>query len=380
MFRTFLSLKSLSIAAAAGSLLVFSLIAGCSGTSSTSGSGSGPGITGTPSVLSQLTTKTTIGSTVDPTNGDKDPTGLAIAPATAGLITAGDLIVCNYSNNNTTGPPAGGTTIEDLAPTANSTPKRIAQNSSLVGCTSLALDSTDSIWVTASPAPGIAIVSPTGTVSTTLTSSFNWQSPKGLTFAVPSISSGIKANPTFYVSQAGNVGSIVAVEITNSGPVFKTIVTGFPESLISLLSPNGPTYDANTDTLYIVSMDTNSVVAISKVSTVPANGITVSSSGSGTLSFSGPAAAQARVVYSGSSLNAPVSAAMLYNGDLIVDNSDDNNLVEIDPAKGAVIGTTLVDSGKAPAISGIATEGATLATQKVFFNDDNTNTVVELSQ
>ena len=35
---------------------------------------------------------TTIGSTVDPTNGDQNPYGLAIAPVTMGLLTAGDLV------------------------------------------------------------------------------------------------------------------------------------------------------------------------------------------------------------------------------------------------------------------------------------------------
>ncbi|MGC8549776.1 MAG: hypothetical protein ACP5M4_08750 [Acidobacteriaceae bacterium] len=349
----------------------------------------------TPTVLSQLTTKTTIGSTVDPTNGGNNPYGLAIAPATSGLINAGDLIVCNF--NDKAGTSGAGTTIEDLAPTANSTPKRIAQDPSLAGCDALALGSTDSIWAAAYTANDNPIVKPTGTVATTLATSFNWQQPWGQIFAVPSMSSGITANPTFYVSQAGN-GSIVAVEITSTGFVYKTIATGFPTAVSAtygILAPAGLTYDPNTDTLYIVSSDTNSVVAISKVSTVPENGITVSSStssgsggsygsgsgsGSSTLTFSGPAASQAKVIASGSPLNYPVSSALLYNGDLIVGNTGDNNMVEINPTTDAVIGTETVDSGKAGAIFGIATEGTTLATQKVFFNDDNTNTVVELSQ
>jgi hypothetical protein len=349
----------------------------------------------TPSVLSQLTTKTTIGSTVDPVNGDNNPYGLAIAPATSGLINAGDLIVCNF--NNKAGTAGAGTTIEDLAPTANATPKRIAQDPSLAGCDSLALGSTDSIWAAAYTANDNPIIKPTGTVATTLASSFPWQQPWGQVFAVPSMTSGITANPTFYVSQAVN-GSIVSVQITSTGFVYNTILTGFPSAVskqYGILAPAGLTYDPNTDTLYIVSSDTNSVVAISKVSTVPANGITVSagsssgsgyygsgssSTGSATLTFTGPAAAQAHVVFSGSPLNYPVSSALLYNGDLVVGNTGDNNMVEINPSTGMVVGTTLVDTGNPGAIFGIATEGTTLATQKVFFNDDNTNTVVELSQ
>lgn len=389
--------KYLSYGALACSLGALTFITGCSGMSSTSGSmssGSGSGMMNqTPTVLSQLTTRTTIGSTVDPTNGDNNPYGLAIAPATSGLINNGDLIVCNF--NNSAGVSGAGTTIEDLPPVANSKPTRIAQDSSLAGCDALALGSTDSIWLAAYTSNDNPIVKPTGTVATTLATSFNWQQPWGQVFAVPSMTSGITADPTFYVSQAGN-GSIVAVEITSTGFVYKTIATGFPSTVSAqygILAPAGLTYDPNTDTLYIVSSDTNSVVAISKVSTVPTNGITVSSSsgsggsygsgstsGSSTLTFSGPAAMQAKVIFSGSPLNYPVSSALLYNGDLIVGNTGDNNMVEINPVTDAVIGTTSVDTGKAGAIFGIATEGTTLATQKVFFNDDNTNTVVELSQ
>jgi len=231
------------------------------------------------------------------------------------------------------------------------------------------------------------IISPTGSVVSTLASSFNWQQPWGQIFAVPSMSSGITANPTFYVSQAGN-GSIVSIAITSKGFVYNTIATGFPSAKSAqygILAPAGLTYDPSSDTLYVVSSDTNSIVAISNVSTVPANGITVSdgsgsssgsgygygstSSGSTTLTFSGPAAAQARVVFSGSPLNYPVSSALLYNGDLVVGNTGDNNMVEINPSTGMVVGTTSVDSGNPGAIFGIATEGTSLNTQKVFFKE-----------
>ena len=49
-----------------------------------------PAVTVSPSIFTTLSTAgtiTTIGSTVDPMNGDQNPYGLAIAPATAGLIT-----------------------------------------------------------------------------------------------------------------------------------------------------------------------------------------------------------------------------------------------------------------------------------------------------
>lgn len=56
-------------------------------------------------------------------------------------------------------------------------------------------------------------------------------------------------------------------------------------------------------------------------------------------------------------------------------------MVEISPSTGAVVGTpSSVDSGPAGVIFGIATSGTTLATQKIYFNDDNNATVYVLSQ
>ena len=98
------------------------------------------------------------------------------------------------------------------------------------------------------------------------------------------------------------------------------------------------------------------------------------------MTFSGPAAGQASVVYSGTPLNYPVSSALLYNGDLIVGNTGDNNMIEINPTSDMMVGEKSVDTGNAGAIFGIVTTGTSVATQKIFFNDDNTNSVVSISQ
>jgi hypothetical protein len=367
------------------------MLVGCGGSSSMHPSMNPPTMPPNP-VLSQLKTTTTIGSTVDPMNGDSNPYGLAIAPVTSAPINAGDLIVCNFNDKN--GNAGAGTTIEDLAPMANSTPKRIAQDPSLAGCDALALHNTnDVIWAAAYTANDNPVLKPTGTIESTLATSFGWMQPWGQIFALPSMTSGITANPIFYVSQAKN-GSIVSVQVTSTGAfVYNTIISGFPSTVSpqnGILAPAGLTYDPNSDTLYIVSSDTNSVVAIARASTVPANGIMVravtsssggsSSTSNSSLTFSGPAMAQAAVVYSGVPLNFPVSSALLYNGDLVVGNTGDNNMVEIDPVHNKMVGTKLVDTGNPGAIFGIATSGSTVATQTIYFNDDNSNSVVSISQ
>jgi hypothetical protein len=121
------------------------------------------------------------------------------------------------------------------------------------------------------------------------------------------------------------------------GMVYNTIATGFPVNLASqygILAPAGLSYNPTSDTLYIVSSANNSVVAFKAVSTIPANGITVTENTmTMALSFTGPNASQASVVYSGAPLNYPVSSAILYNGNLVVGNTGDNNMVEIDPVQ-----------------------------------------------
>ena len=64
----------------------------------------------TTSILKKLTKNVTIGSTVDPTNGDKTPHGIVIAPLTNGAVKKGQIVACNFSNK--AGKAGAGTTIE----------------------------------------------------------------------------------------------------------------------------------------------------------------------------------------------------------------------------------------------------------------------------
>jgi hypothetical protein len=385
-----------------GGALTLAIMTGCGG----SNQGYTSPATTTPAtpVLTQLHIMTTIGSTVDAGSGtghgDNNPYGLYIAPVTAGNITAGDLIVCNFNDVN--GVQGNGTTIEDLAPTAGAMPKRIAQDPSLQGCAAMAPDPVSgNIWAAAYTANDNPIFTPAGVLVKTLAGNPVWKGPWGQIFASPqpaSTSTGSSygygstttpsTSPTsFYVTNAKN-GTIVQVAVTSSGFAYSTIATGFPVNggvPGNILAPSGLSYDPTSDTLYIVSSYSNSVVALKAVSTIPANGITVtatptSTTGALTLAFSGPNASQASVLYSGTPLNAPVSSAILFNGNLVVGNTGDNNMVEIDPVQMKIVGEKLVDPGVAGAIFGIATTGSSAATQKIYFNDDNTNTVVEVSQ
>jgi hypothetical protein len=309
----------------------------------------------------------TIGSTVDPTNGDQNPYGLAISPVTAGSLQAGDLLVCNFSDSaNVEG---NGTTIEVLHAAVGSTPTRFVQDSNLKGCAALAMGPTGNPWATGNIANLAPFYDPTGLLISTLGQE-TWHGPWGEAFAS---TAGVFGVAAFYVSNSTD-GSIVRVNIAAGGALtFDTIATGFSVNggaPGNILAPAGLTYDSGSDTLYIVDSDMNRVVALASVSTIPAAGIQVQNNGT----FLGPSASSASVLYSGSPLNDPISAALLFNGDLVVGNTADNELIEITKT-GLVVGTQTLDPGAAGALFGIAATGNSASSLRIYFNDDNDNTV-----
>jgi hypothetical protein len=319
-------------------------------------------------VINHLKHIVTIGSTVDPLNGDVNPYGLAIAPATSGNITAGDLVVCNF--NDSFNIQGLGTTVEVLHPTPGSTPTRLIQDPRLTGCSALAMDGGDAPWIAAFTSNLNPIVGPTGTYFTGL-NQFGWTQPWGQTY---SPTTGPYGNGAFYESNADD-GSIVRIDLAKNF-TFETIATGFSVNHGvpgTVLAPAGLTYDAVADVLYIVDSNSNRLVAFSKPGTIPQGGIVVTASG-----FSGPNASQARVVYAGSPLAAPISSALLFNGNVVVGNTANNRLIEISPASNAVVGSKDLDRHAPGALFGIAASGTSVATTTIYFNDDNQNAVEAL--
>jgi hypothetical protein len=324
--------------------------------------GSGSPFIGTLSI-------TTIGSTVDPTNGDENPYGLAIAPVTAGLLTAGDLVICNF--NDSANVQGNGTTIEILHPAPGSTPTRMVQDPNLKGCAALAVAKDDSPWAAAFSSNLAPFYGPSGALVSTL-SAGPWSGPWGEIFA-PAVGSGAAS----YVTSNATSGTIVRVNVP--GTEFTTIATGFTINAGAvpgnILGAAGLTYDATNDTLYIVDSNMNRVVAFATYSTLAANAIVANADGT----FSGPSASAASVVFAGTPLNAPISAAQLYNGDLVVGNTADNMLIEISQA-GKVVATQNLDTGAVGALFGIVATGADASSTKIYFNDDNDNTVKVAAQ
>jgi hypothetical protein len=352
-------------------------------------------VTVAPSILSTLSpgTITTIGSTVDPIEHGGNPYGLAIAPVTAGLVTAGDLIACNF-NDGATNTQGLGTTIVGLHPTAGATPYRIAQSASLQGCNALAVFADGSIAAAAYSANQNPLVDPSGTVNAPF-STDTFADPWGEAYVAAS-----GQNPAaLYVSNAN--GTIDRITLNgDTQTAFMQIVQGFCGSGQpgGIYAPAGLTYDPSVDTLYVVDTSSYSVIALAKVSQIGASGVMVAGQCSSTASpptptptFSGPSASSASVIAHGQPLFAPLSAALLSDGDLIVENSDINigtgqmpNLaIEVSPVlPGGFVGdpVQLDTSGTAGALFGIVATVDGQGNQIVYFNDDNTNAVMMMTQ
>ena len=326
------------------------------------------------SMLKALKKQVVIGSTVDPVNGAQNPYGLTIAPSTTGDFSAGDLVVCNFNaKSNVQGT---GQSVIALHPVPSSAPTHVSGIKALHGCDALAIDGADIIWAAVMVANDNPVLDADGKLIDNIKGK-PFSQPWGQVYAQPA-----SGAPAFYETNAGN-GSIVRINLTSGFPS-DVIATGFPVNHGkpgTALAPSGLAYDASIDTLYFADGDNNSVVAFKNVSTIPKHGIKAIDNG---MKFSGPAAGDARIVYSGDPLNGPISTALLPNGNLVVGNTLDpdgkNLLVELSSASGKLLGVRNVDKGPAGALFGIVATGTNASDTKIYFNDDNDNNVQVLER
>src|SRR6202158_2925499 len=292
-------------------MTLLGLLVGCGGYSSHSSSMNTPtNVTISGAVLPTLKTMTPIGSTLDSIEMGGNPYGLTVATATAGLITMGDLIVCNF-NDGATNTQGLGTTVVGLHPTAGAVPYRIAQSTQLLGCSAITSLPDCRLVATRSQGHATVLVAPSGTVSTPFSADV-FAEPWSVIYATHAGSEAV------YVSDA-MTGAIDRIALTNDAQTtFTAIASGFSSNQGkpgSISAPAGLTYDATNDTLYVVDTNLNRVVALAHVSAIGTDGVLVAGT-----SFSGQSAASATVIASGAPLHGPISAALLVNGDLIVGN------------------------------------------------------------
>ena len=325
------------------------------------------------SLLKMLKKQVVIGSTVDPISGDGNPYGLTVSPTTSGRVRRGDLLICNFNaKSNVQGT---GESVVALSPAPGSKPRRVAHGKELKGCDALAIGSDLKLWASVMVANDNPVISTDGKVVQNLKGK-PYNQPWGQIYAQPK--GGGEA--VYYESNAGN-GSIVRIGATSFATT--VIATGFPVNHGvpgTALAPSGLAYDSAVDTLYFADGMNDTLVAIKNVSKIGTKGIKASKNG---MSFSGPDAADARIVKAGKPFNGPLSTALLPNGNIIVGNTlnpDGKNLmIEVTPS-GKILDVRNVDKGAAGALFGIVATGSSDADTKIYFNDDNANNLQVLEK
>jgi hypothetical protein len=332
------------------------------------------------SVLKQLTKTVTIGSTVDSKNGDKAPHGLMIARTSTPKIKKGQLVACNFSSKSNA---AGqGTTIEVLNAKAGSTSVQFAQNASAKGCAALAMTLGGSVVDAAFSSKVVATFDTTGAY-TGLKSSKKGRSIVAPFGAAYGQTKGLYPELIVFATDA-STGQVLSIDVTNA-PYYSVtpIATGFAvnkKAGAAALGPAGLSYNAKTDTLYVVDGVDNTLVAIKGATGIRAIDAVTVLPGGKTFKYAKGVKPCASLVYSGSAFKGPVSSTLLPNGNLIVANASGNSLAEISSAGKVLATRAAVQKGSAPAIFGLAASGTSDANTVLYYTNAVTNTVLELTK
>jgi hypothetical protein len=311
------------------------------------------------SFLGQLSAGSQIASTV-PANGDVNPYGIAAVPASAGLLTQGDILVSNF--NDKANVQGTGTTLVQVSPGGHTTlfanisalPKGQACPGGIGLTTALAI--LPGGWVVVgslpttsggtlpglNPAGCLVVLNDQGKVAETITNA-NIVGPWDLTVKSDASSAEL------FVSNAlgGNTATRDGVPVTGNCTVVRldlalsatappaltsttVIGTKFPwaaNKAALVLAPTGLALAAD-GTLYVDDTLTNSVSAIPQA-----------------LTRAGSVTAAASTVSTGGALDAPLGMALAPNGDLVVVNGNNGNAVELTPAGRQLTTRTLIKNG-----------------------------------
>jgi hypothetical protein len=337
----------------------------------------------TTSILKKLTKDIEIGSTVDPKNGDMGPRAIALVKSTFGLK-KGQLLVCNFENS--AGAAGKGTTIDVLDPAPHSKPATYTQSTKLEGCDGDAITETNNVYGAGIASGVVPQFDPMGKLSQT------YGAPIRAPFATTDAFCGLAYAPeNIYVadSKTGAIIKLSFLPVSSGKAKMTEVIAGFginKGSGWSVLGPSGMQYDNRrsnnlcNDTLYIVDGVDNTIVAISNASSLLQKDEIVVQPGGKKFKCTDPKATCAKLVYSGSPLDAPVASALLPNGNLIIANTKGGNkLVELTPT-GKVLATKTLDTSKAARVFGLLASGTDDSDTVLFYTDTQTNTLHELKQ
>ncbi|MBV8197988.1 MAG: hypothetical protein JO263_07620 [Candidatus Eremiobacteraeota bacterium] len=336
------------------------------------------------SILKRLTKDVEIGSTVDPKNGDTGPRAISLVRSNFGLK-QGQMLVCNFDDS--AGTAGKGTTIEVFDPKPKSQSVTFTQNTRVEGCDGDAITAGNQVYGAGLTSALLSKFDQAGKFKKSYR-----HSPIQVPFGDADAFCGLAYAPEDVYVADSTTGSIVKVSFVPVNPnkvKMTQVITGFginKGSGWSILGPSGMQYDNRrtgnlcNDTLYIVDGVDNTVIAVSTASALLLKDEIVVQPGGKKFKCAHPKATCARLVYSGSPLNAPVAAALLPNGNLVVANTKGGNkLVELTPA-GQVLATKAIDKSKIAHVFGLLATGTSDSDTALFYTDTKTNTLQELEQ
>jgi hypothetical protein len=320
--------------------------------------------------LGQLHGLTQVASTV-PANGDVNPYGVAVIPASGGRLTAGDTLVSNF--NDKANVQGTGTTLVEVSPAGKTSvfasisalPAGQACPGGVGLTTALGIlpggwvvvgslpTSHDGILPSLNPPGCLLVLNDQGTVTETITNR-DIAGPWDLTVKSTAASAEV------FVSNAlgGNTTTKNGVPVTGNCTVVRldlALSPAAPPKLTSstvigtdfawrankaalILAPTGLALGGN-GTLYVDDTLTNSVSAIRQA-----------------LTRTGAITSAAGNLSAGGALDAPLGMTLAPNGDLVVVNGNNGNAVEITPAGKQLATRTLIKNG-AGDLFGVITTG-----------------------
>jgi hypothetical protein len=327
------------------------------------------------SFLSQLGSMAQVASTV-PDNGDVNPYGVAVVQASAGKLTAGDILVSNFnSKSNVQGT---GTTLVQVSPAGSlqlfANLAKLPAGLSCPGGIGLttALGILPGGWVlvgslptaaggalpSLDPAGCLIVLNDQGTPVKTIANK-NTVGPWDM---------AVKSSPTsaeVFVSNAlgGNTKTDKGVPVTGNCTVVRfdfALSAASPPALTSsavigthypwranktalVLAPTGLALGRN-GTLYVDDTLTNTISAIPHA-----------------LTRTSALAATATTIAAGGALNQPLGMTLAPNGDLLVVNGNDGNAVELSPAGKQLFTKTLIKNGAGDLFGVTTTAGELVA-------------------
>ena len=322
-----------------------------------------------------------IASVVAP-NGDGNPFGIAMVPLTLGKMVKGDILVADFGNS--AGSLPGGTSILQINPHTGQTTV-FYSGVPVAGPVGLAINPVnDAVWVGdyGSAQDGTAANDLVITASGALLDNFNDSSTSDAASFLGVWGQGVSqaaGEVSFYFGNAGNAttgaggGDVWRIDPHPTGPkngqplnsTYVQIAAGQAQTsaggnAASAAGPQGLIYDSATGNMYETNDASNAIYAIPNAATA-----------------TGPQTPQ--LIYQGPALASPENIAVdPVNGDLLIVNAGNNNLVEITPAGQVVASVDLAPGQPVGALFGLAAGKAPDGSLVVYYTNIDTNTLDEL--